>query len=145
MFLITFIGVLLLIAVTGIQFFGKHIPKGFVPPALEKPQMKLGMIVLALVLILSDGLFFVAKPGTAYALQYVWGGDKAVTSQGLKLQWFGRTIPISFEIAFQDTLGEVSSQDEIYYRTAEWREFSDAIKAQVATSLVIGVDYTDEE
>lgn len=143
--MLIFIGLLLLIAVIGIHFFGKNLPNGVLPSVLEKTQVKLSMLAFAVIMLLSDGLFFVAKPGTAYALQYVWGGDKAVTSQGLKLQWFGRTIPISFEIAFQDTLGDVANQDEIYYRTAEWREFSDAIKAQVATSLVIGVDYQDEE
>lgn len=100
---------------------------------------------IVLVFILSGELFFIAKPGTAYAVQYPWGGDQAITSQGFKTKWFGRLIPISFEIAIQDTLGNVHTQDEIYYRRARPREFSDAIKADVATSIVISVNYQDEE
>lgn len=102
-------------------------------------------LLLALVLITSDGLFFLAKPGTAYAVQYPWGGDKAITSQGVKAKLFGRLIPISFEIAIQDTLGKMEAQDEIYYRSAEVKEFADAIKARISTSIVIGVNYHDEE
>lgn len=112
---------------------------------LDNKAVYFGALAVGLLLTFSDGLFFVAKPGTAYALQYVWGGDQAVTSQGLKLQWFGRTIPMSFEIAIQDTLGEVDAQDEIYYRAGQRWEFSDAIKADIAVSLVVGINYQDED
>ncbi|MDG1780976.1 MAG: SPFH domain-containing protein [Flavobacteriales bacterium] len=99
-----------------------------------------GIIVAGL-----NGLTFYAKPGTAYAVQYLWGGDQAITSQGIKFKYWGRLIPMSFEIPIQDILNEESPREEgIYYQRAKQREFSDAIKADIATSLVIGINYKDE-
>ena len=96
-----------------------------------------GIIVAGL-----NGLTFYAKPGTAYAVQYLWGGDQAITSQGIKFKYWGRLIPMSFEIPIQDILNEESPREEgIYYQRAKQREFSDAIKADIATSLVIDIHF----
>lgn len=103
-----------------------------------------GIMVIAI-----NGMFFYNPAGTATSVQYLWGGDAAVTSQGVKMKLWGKTIPISFEIAMQDvilTQGETLPEEEgIYYRQGQRREFADAIKADIAASLVISVDYQNEK
>lgn len=108
-----------------------------------------------LILTTISGMFFYNPAGTATSVQYLWGGDKAVTTQGIKMKLWGRTIPISFEIAMQDvilekdkkgnTIGTLPEEEGIYYRQGQRREFADAIKADIAASLVISVDYQNEK
>jgi len=110
----------------------------------------LGIIVLAL-----NGMFFWANAGTAYAVQYPWGGDKMVKTQGLKTKFYGRTIPLSYEISIQDRLMKgiaeddfnelMTTNDGIYNRKAHQWEFADAIKADIGTAIVIGINVDDEE
>ena len=96
-----------------------------------------------------NGMFFYNPAGTATSVQYLWGGDAAVTSQGLKMKLWGKTIPISFEIAMQDVIltGDEGfpTEEGIYYREGQRREFADAIKADIAASLIVSVNYSDEE
>lgn len=107
--------------------------------------------IIGVLILCINGLFFYNPAGTATSVQYMWGGDKAVTSQGLKVKLWAKTIPISFEIAMQDYLvnkdgeADLEKEDGIYYRRGQRREFADAIKADIAASLVIGVDYENEE
>lgn len=110
--------------------------------------------VLGLILIVIQGAFFINPPGTVTAVQYLWGGDNVVNTQGLKLKWWGRTIPISYELALQDYIqkydegGEpipVNKEEGIYYRKADTREFADAIKGMIASSIIVTVDYTVDE
>jgi hypothetical protein len=89
-------------------------------------------------------MFFYNPAGTATSVQYLWGGDEAITSQGLKIKLWGKTIPISFEIALQDIIEEVEQEEGIYYRKGQRREFADAIKADIAASLIVSVNYDDE-
>ncbi len=105
---------------------------------------------LGIVLSLINGLFFYADAGTAYAVQYLSGGDKMITTQGIKLKYWGRVIPLSYEISIKDII--VNSKDElpkngqgIYNRKAQKWEFSDAIKAEISTSVIVGVNINDEE
>ena len=110
----------------------------------------IGIFVLTL-----NGMFFWANSGTAYAVQYPWGGDKMIKTQGLKTKMWGRTIPLSFEISIQDKILPVDSEgnkqkletshDGIYNREAKLWEFSDAIKAEIGTAVVVGVSTDDEE
>lgn len=104
----------------------------------------LGVLILGI-----NGMFFYNPAGTATSIQYLWGGDKIVTSQGLKVKMWGKTIPISFEIAMQDVMvGEGESfpdEEGIYYRRGQRKEFADAIKADIAASLIISVEYQNEE
>lgn len=110
----------------------------------------IGIFILGL-----NGMFFWANSGTAYAVQYPWGGDKMVKTQGLKTKMWGRTIPLSFEISIQDKIVETDkdgrkaelpeSADGIYNRHAKLWEFSDAIKAEIGTAVVVGVNTDDEE
>ena len=108
------------------------------------------LLLIGVGIIALNGMFFWANAGTAYAVQYPWGGDKMVKTQGLKTKMWGRTIPLSFEISIQDqilTEGQElpESADGIYNRRAELWEFSDAIKAEIGTAIVIGVNTDDEE
>ena len=72
-----------------------------------------------------------------------------------ELKFWGKTIPISYEISIKDilqkidqegTLSEIpSSGDGIYNRAASRWEFSDAIKADIGVAVIIGVNTDDEE
>jgi hypothetical protein len=121
------------------------------PKLLREWSLKKSILtlVVGIMVIGINGLFFYNTAGTATSIQYLWGGDEAVTSQGVKLKMWGKTIPISFEIAMQDiilTEGQSLPDEEgIYYRNGQRREFADAIKADIASSLVISVDYANEE
>lgn len=107
------------------------------------------LLLLGVVLFMLNGLFFYAMPGTAYAVQYLWGGDEAIFSQGIKLKLWGRTIPISYEIPIQDVIlynGEqLPVSNSIYHRPASNWEFADAIKAQIATAVIVGIDVGNNE
>jgi regulator of protease activity HflC (stomatin/prohibitin superfamily) len=120
-------------------------------PIKIKPTISL---ILGVIIMAMNGLFFWAEAGTAYAVQYPWGGDKMVKTQGLKFQGWGRTIPLSYEIAIKDIIavpdgdGDLkipSSGDGIYNRLAKQWEFSDAIKAEIATAVIVGVNTEDED
>ncbi len=50
------------------------------------------LIALAVFIFSLEGMFFWADAGTAYSIQYPWGGDKMVKTQGLKLKFWGRVI-----------------------------------------------------
>lgn len=124
-------------------------------PPFPVPVNSFILLTAGIVIIALNGMFFYANSGTAYAVQYPWGGDKMVKTQGLKTKMWGRTIPLSFEISIQDKIlktnadGETErleeSHDGIYNREAKLWEFSDAIKAEIGTAIVIGVNTNDEE
>jgi hypothetical protein len=134
--------------------FGRTIPAS--PKFLREWTMKKSLLVglVGILFTTASSAFFYNPAGTATSVQYLWGGDDAVTTQGLKMKLWGKTIPISFEIAMQDVILETNeegvretlpSEDGIYYREGQRREFADAIKADIAASLVISVDYQNEE
>lgn len=82
-----------------------------------------------------------------------------IATQGLKVKSWGRTIPISYESSIKDVIikNVVNSEGEIergnlpknergvYNRPAQKWEFSDAIKADIATAVIVGVSIDDEE
>ena len=113
------------------------------------------LLLIGIGILALNGVFFWANSGTAYAVQYPWGGDKMVKTQGLKVKLWGRTIPLSFEISIQDIIVPTEedgskerlpeSADGIYNRHASLWEFSDAIKAEIGTAVVIGINTDDEE
>ena len=103
-----------------------------------------------------NGIFFWADAGTAYAVQYPTGGDRMITTQGLKLKFWGRTIPLSYETSIKDIIidrdaeGQLTNElpenkDGIYNRVAQEWEFSDAIKADIAVAVIVGVNIEDED
>ena len=132
----------------------------FPAPIVSFKPLYVALIAVAIIFI--DGLFFWANPGTAYAVQYPWGGDKLVATQGVSFKGYGRTIPISYEMSLQDVIikrhsGEseedfverrravLTSDDGIYNKLAQEWEFSDAIKADIATAVIVGIHIDNEE
>lgn len=114
------------------------------------------LALIGIISIATSGLFFYNPAGTATAIQYLWGGDAAVTTQGVKMKFWGKTIPLSFEIALQDKIieidskgekmvGDVRSEEGIYQRKAQTREFADAIKADIAAALIVSINYANED
>lgn len=125
-------------------------PKPFHNPLTLKPTWP---ILAGVLVIMLNGFFFWAEAGTAYAVQYPWGGDKMVKTQGLKTKYWGRTIALSYEISIKDIIPERNGEDKeslkndlgTYNRTASQWEFADAIKADIATAVVVGVSIDDED
>lgn len=164
----TILGILLLLVAIGMYIVPKfmnlrteatEVPNGFggtkrIPASPRiltewtgKRSILIGMIGLMFTVV--NGMFFYNPAGTATSVQYLWGGDDAVTTQGLKMKFWGKTIPISFEIAMQDIIlsneQEFPAEEGIYYREGQRREFADAIKADIAASLIVSINYDDEE
>ncbi|MDY0780134.1 cell envelope integrity protein TolA [Tenacibaculum sp. IB213877] len=113
-------------------------------------QRSLQIIAAGIILSFLTGIFFYAEPGTAYAVQYPWGGQKAVFQQGIKTKMWGRLIPIQFEIPIKYVIpnveGKLGDQSQYAYvdKARQW-EFNDAVKGEIATSIVISIDITDEK
>lgn len=109
-------------------------------------KVSLAVLVFGIFITLIPALWFYAQPGVLYAVQYPWGGDNAVTEQGVSFKGFGKLIPIQMEIPIRDILpedeGKKVQSDFAYILTAKEREFNDAVKGNVANSIVINVDYT---
>ena len=108
------------------------------------------LTLLGIAMSIITGMFFYAEAGTAYAVQFVTGGDKMVTTQGIKLKWWGRIIPLSYETSIKDIIVDnenelPESSQGIYNRKAQKWEFSDAIKAEISTSVIVGVNINDED
>lgn len=152
--MITIIGILiLLLAVSSFVWARIKEDRDAANPANKMPNFPLRtkptvLIALGIFVLTLNGMFFWANAGTAYAVQYPWGGDKMIKTQGLKTKFWGRTIPLSYEISIKDIIdeGEVGpSADGIYNRRAHLWEFSDAIKAKIGTAVVVGVNTDDEE
>ncbi len=113
------------------------------------PFKSIMLMLIGLVLMVSSGLFFMADPGVNYMVQYPWGGQAAVTKPGVKVKMFGRIIPVSNEIVFKYALpnietGELPQNSEYAYveKAQQW-EFNDAIKGDIATSVIVGVNVVD--
>ena len=107
------------------------------------------IVVIGIFLSITTGMFFYAEPGTAYAVQYPWGGQKAVFRQGINTKMWGRLIPIQFEMPIKYVIpnktGELGEQSKYAYveKANEW-EFNDAVKGKIATSVVISIKISDE-
>ncbi|WP_420320004.1 cell envelope integrity protein TolA [Flagellimonas sp.] len=112
-------------------------------------KRSLQIIAVGIVMSIVTGTFFYAEPGTAYAVQYPWGGQKAVFRQGIHTKMWGRLIPIQFELPIkyviptqEGNLGEQSEYANV--DAAKYWAFSDAVKARIATSVVISINTEDE-
>lgn len=146
--MLTFIGITLV--VIGIATF--ILKKVFINNTkfnIPNQKRSFQFITIGILMTILNGMFFYADAGTAYAVQYVTGGDKMITTQGLKLKWWGRIIPLSYETSIKDIIVDNNSQlpgnaQGIYNRKAQKWEFSDAIKAEISTSVIVGVNINDE-
>lgn len=147
--MLTFIGISLI--VIGIAIFVlKKVLTNNTTFNIPNQRKSFQIIILGILLTILNGMFFYADAGTAYAVQYVSGGDKMITTQGLKLKWWGRIIPLSYETSIKDIIVDNNNQlpgnaQGIYNRKAQKWEFSDAIKAEISTSVIVGVNINDEE
>ncbi len=146
--MLTFIGIFLII--TGVvALLLKSIIKNNKIVNWFTTQRSLQFIFLGLFMSIVTGMFFYAEPGTAYAVQYPWGGQKAVFQQGIKTKMWGRLIPIQFEIPIKYVIpneeGRLGDQSKYAYidKARQW-EFNDAVKGQIATSIVISINTGDE-
>lgn len=100
------------------------------------------IIAFGFILFAIPGIFFMAEPGKFYAVQFPWGSQKAVMTQGISTKWWGKLIPIQQEISIKDLLGDTKSDQEseyTYIMPAVEREFSDAVKGTVGNSIVISI------
>ena len=61
-------------------------------------KRSLQFVFIGIIMSVITGMFFYAEPGTAYAVQYPWGTQKAVFKQGINTKMWGRLIPIQFEM-----------------------------------------------
>ncbi|MEM9078796.1 MAG: hypothetical protein AAGC43_17270 [Bacteroidota bacterium] len=112
-------------------------------------KRSLQIIGVGILLSVVTGTFFYAEPGTAYAVQYPWGGQKAVFRQGIHTKMWGRLIPIQFELPIKYVIpnseGDLGEQSEYAnVDAAKYWAFSDAVKARIATSVVISINTDDE-
>jgi len=108
------------------------------------------LTILGIVVSVITGMFFYADAGTSYAVQFISGGDKMITTQGIKLKYWDRVIPLSYEISIKDIIVDDKNElpddgQGIYNRQAQRWEFSDAIKAEISTSVIVGVNINDED
>ena len=112
-------------------------------------KMSTIVIAIGIFLIIIPGIFFYALPGKAYAVFYPWGSQKAVLQQGINTKWWGKIIDFQMEISVKDILEEdMATYDKIenvYFQMAVEREFSDAVKGEVANSIVIGINLNDPD
>lgn len=146
--MLTFIGIIIIL-VGLVSFLAKLLFGTNKLTSWTTPKRSLQIILAGVVLSIVTGAFFYAEPGTAYAVQYPWGGQKAVFRQGIHTKMWGRLIPIQFELPIKyvipnsdGELGEQSEYANVDY--AKYWAFSDAVKARIATSVVIGI-YTEDD
>lgn len=146
--MLTFIGILIIV-VGLLSFLAKPLFKNNKLLVWFTPKRSLQIMLLGVVLSIITGAFFYAEPGTAYAVQYPWGGQKAIFRQGIHTKMWGRLIPIQFELPIKYVIpnqeGELGEQSE-YANVdfAKYWAFSDAVKARIATSVVISINTEDE-
>lgn len=146
--MLTAIGILVLI--TGVITLFLNITLKTMPSILNRFTTKRSfqIILIGLMLSVISGMFFYAEPGTAYAVQYPWGGQKAIFKQGIHTKMWGRLIPIQFEMPIKyvmaDAKGDFGDQSKYAYVNAarQW-EFNDAVKGRIATSIVISINTSD--
>ena len=147
--MLTFLGILFIIIGVGSLLLTSIFTSNKMLSWFTKTR-SIQIVFLGVFMSIITGMFFYADAGTAYAVQYVSGGDKMVTTQGLKLKWWGRIIPLSYEISIKDIIVDdvtnlPKSDQGTYNRKAQKWEFSDAIKAEISTSVIVGVNINDEE
>lgn len=146
--MLTFIGILLF-AVGLLTLVLKPIFKDYKLLNWFNSKRSIQLIIVGILTSVITGLFFYAEPGTAYAVQYPWGGQKGVFRQGVNTKMWGRLIPIQFELPIkyvipneEGNLGEQSEYTKV--DPAKYWAFSDAVKARIATSVVISINTEDE-
>ncbi|HHC78736.1 MAG TPA: hypothetical protein ENK46_02550 [Flavobacteriia bacterium] len=146
--MLTFLGILIIIIGTLTLILNPLIKNNkFIEWFTKKRSIQ--FIALGIIVSIFTGAFFYAEPGTAYAVQYPWGGQKAIFNQGIHTKMWGRLIPIQFEMPIKYVIpnkeGELGDQSKYaYIDVARQWEFNDAVKGRIATSIVISINISDE-
>lgn len=153
----TIIGVLLILISVGLFILNAMKPKGSNLPSFISQfnwkKMLIG-IVLGIVLTTVSGIFMYAEGGTAYLVQYLWGGTKIVNTNGYTTIWWGKVIPINYEIAVKDLIPKDYKAylkdhslegEDAYIRAAALHEFNDAVNGNIGTNVVVNIDPNNEE
>ena len=113
--MLTYIGILIAL-IGAITIILKPIFKTNTILAKFSLRRSLQLISAGIVLGVISGAFFYAEPGTAYAVQYPWGGQKAVFRQGINTKMWGRLIPLQFELPIKYVIpnseGQLGEQSE---------------------------------
>ena len=146
--MLTFLGILVIVFGLG-TLIAKTLFKNLTTLNWFTTRKSLQIVLVGLVLSIVTGAFFYAEPGTAYAVQYPWGSQKAVFRQGINSKMWGRLIPIQFELPIKYVIpngeGDLGEQSEYAnVDKAKYWAFSDAVKARIATSVVISINTEDE-
>ncbi|NJB37428.1 SPFH domain-containing protein [Croceivirga sp. JEA036] len=147
--MLTFLGILVIVFGLG-TLLAKALFKNVAALNWFTTKRSLQIVLIGLILSIVTGAFFYAEPGTAYAVQYPWGGQKAVFRQGINSKMWGRLIPIQFELPIKYVIpngeGDLGEQSEYAnVDKAKYWAFSDAVKARIATSVVISINTEDEK
>ncbi|TKD61407.1 SPFH domain-containing protein [Flavobacterium sp. ASW18X] len=147
--MLTFLGILVIVFGLG-TLLAKALFKNVAALNWFTIKRSLQIVLIGLILSIVTGAFFYAEPGTAYAVQYPWGGQKAVFRQGINSKMWGRLIPIQFELPIKYVIpngeGDLGEQSEYAnVDKAKYWAFSDAVKARIATSVVISINTEDEK
>ncbi len=146
--MLTFLGILIIIIGTLTLILNPLIKNKKLIEWFTKKR-SIQFIALGIIVSIFTGAFFYAEPGTAYAVQYPWGGQKAIFNQGIHTKMWGRLIPIQFEMPIKYVIpnkeGELGDQSKYaYIDVARQWEFNDAVKGRIATSIVISINISDE-
>ena len=146
--MLTFLGILIII-IGIVTLILKPLIKNNKAIEWFTKKRSIQFIGVGIVVSIFTGAFFYAEPGTAYAVQYPWGGQKAIFNQGIHTKMWGRLIPIQFEMPIKYVIpnkeGKLGDQSKYAYIDAsrQW-EFNDAVKGKIATSIVISINISDE-
>ena len=147
--MITYIGILLIVVGVVVVLLKAVLNSN---KYLTEINNKAALLIVAFGAFLSvvSGIFFYAEPGTAYAVQYLWGSQNAVFKQGVHTKMWGRLIPIQFELPIKyviaDEDGDLGEQSKYaYVKEAKHWEFNDAVKGKIATSVVISINTSDQD
>lgn len=92
MFLLTVLGVLLLLTLLTMPLWTRLLNPGNIPTFVSKLSRRgkeyWSIVAVAVVLTLANSMFFYSSPGYQYFLVYPWGTKAAVTSEGIKFAPF---------------------------------------------------------
>lgn len=120
-------------------FFGFVVVKFLIQPMLGKKTMSLKTCmtgsVIGLLLLLSSGTFYYAKPGHSYLVQYPWGTQKADLEPGYHFDWYGTVIEFKkvITVRLTDDVDKESETASAMDNSVLVR-FNDSVRAKVSSS-----------
>ena len=109
------------------------------PRILSKAGIKvpLLLILMGILLLCFNGLFFYSEPGYSYLVQYPTGKQIAELRPGFHLKWWGQAVPFKKVLTVKFLSDEDKKQDQQSYsglRNSIPVRFNDAVKAEMGLS-----------